>query len=144
MNDRDNILLQRLAVNLARDPDVDAVYLFGSQARAKAGRLSDIDIGILLGKQVPAQEYFQRRLVYIGRCCDILRTDRVDLVILNDAPLLLAYNVVAPRRILVERNRSHRVAFEVDRINRYLDFKPVFDLQVRYVKEHLRRGTYFD
>lgn len=106
--------------------------------------MSDIDIGILLGKQVPAQEYFQRRLVYIGRCCDILRTDRVDLVILNDAPLLLAYNVVAPRRILVERNRSHRVAFEVDRINRYLDFKPVFDLQVRYVKEHLRRGTYFD
>jgi predicted nucleotidyltransferase len=146
MSDRGNIAhsIQRLADTLGQDPDVDAVYLFGSRALSRTSALSDIDIGILLGEQVPPQEYFDRRLRYVGECCDMLHTDRVDVVILNDAPPLLAYEVVAPRKILVERNREHRVAFEVDRINRYLDFKPVLDLQVKYVKQQLEQGKYFD
>ena len=136
--------MQQLADDLAKDSDIDVAYLFGSHAMGMATPLSDIDIGILLGEHVPREDYFNRRLYYIGRCTEGLRTDKVDVVILNDAPLLLAYEAVKNRKILVERNSEHRVTFEVDRINRYLDFKPLLDVQVQYVKNQLAQGTYFD
>jgi uncharacterized protein len=120
------------------------VYLFGSQARGTASRVSDIDIGILLGECVPREEYFMRRLRYLGECAKVLTTDRVDVVILNDAPTHFAYEVVVHSRILVGRNCEHRVAFEVDRVNRFLDFKPLLDVQRQYMKAQLLRGTYFD
>lgn len=136
--------MQQLAADLANDPDIDVVYLFGSNAMGRAGGVSDIDIGILLGDHVLREDYFSRRLNYIGRCGSALHTDKVDVIILNDAPPLLAYEVVKHRSILLERNAEHRVAFEVDRINRYLDFKPILDMQVMYTKNQLLNGTYFD
>ena len=48
------------------------------------------------------------------------------------------------RRILVERNREHRVSFEVDRINRYLDFKPVLDVQVIVSKRLAKLREYVE
>jgi predicted nucleotidyltransferase len=144
MNNAITNRLHSLAEALAADPDIDVVYLFGSVARGRVSPLSDIDIGILLGGHVPEAEHFHRRLKYIGLCADILRADRVDVVILNKAPLVLAYEVVSPQKVLVERNREHRVAFEASTVMKYLDFKPVLNVQVEYTKRHLEMGTYFD
>jgi predicted nucleotidyltransferase len=136
--------LEQLSQELGRDPDIDAVYLFGSYASGLDNGVSDIDIGILLATHVPIREYFDRQLQYIARCARILRTDRLDIVLVNDVPFLLAYEVVKHRRILVERNPEQRVTFEVDCINKYLDFKPFLAVQTQYLKHQLLQGTYFD
>jgi predicted nucleotidyltransferase len=39
--------LDQLTEALAHDPDIDAVYLFGSAARGKQNPLSDIDVALL-------------------------------------------------------------------------------------------------
>jgi predicted nucleotidyltransferase len=136
--------LRRLEHELTRDPDIDAVYMFGSYARKRANPLSDIDIGILLNENVPPGSYFARRLQYMAQCAGVLRTDRVEVVLLNEVSAHLAHEVISCRTILFERNPEHRVRFEVDTIKKYLDFKPFMRVRVKYMKDQLLSGRFFD
>jgi len=136
--------LKALIAGLLTDDRIAALYLFGSHAYGVGRPASDIDIGVLLSAGVKRDEYFSLRLHYIGRCMDLLGTDKVDLVVLNAAPLTLAYEVMTRGRLLYERSREERVAFEADRVGKYLDFKPFLDVQVHATKAHLLEGSFFD
>lgn len=91
-------------------PDVVSVYLFGSVAEAREHRESDIDLGVLLSwaSHPHGAERFEARLRLTGRLQESLgRT--VDLVVLNDAPPLLARHVATVgRRILCRDPRADR------------------------------------
>jgi predicted nucleotidyltransferase len=136
--------LEQLRTALKNDPTVAALYLFGSCARGNASSISDIDIGILLYPSVDAQRYFDLKLEFLSRIMSAIGTEKVDVVILNRAPLHLAYEVVAHGNLLLDREPRQRAAFEADCIGRFLDFKPFLAVQARAVKEHLLKGTYFD
>lgn len=126
------------------DDAIAAVYLFGSHARGTATRLSDIDIGLLLAPDVDPSRYFSLRIEYTARMMDRLGTERVEVVVLNDAPLHLAYEAVARGMLLSDRQPRYRAAFEADRIGRFLDFKPFLAVHLRAAREHLKKGTFFD
>jgi uncharacterized protein len=140
MSDR----LQQLHAALEPDDAVAAVYLFGSCARGTATPISDIDIGILFHSAIDASRYFDLRLEFVSRIMGILGTEKVDVVVLNQAPLHLSYEIVTHGKLLLEKDPRQRIAFEADRISRYLDFKPFLAVQVRAAKEHLSKGIYFD
>ena len=136
--------LPQLREALETDSAIAAVYLFGSSARGTATGVSDIDIGILFHSTIAASRYFDLKLEYLSRIMAVLRTEKVDVVILNQAPLHLAHEIVSHGNLLLDRDSRQRAAFEADRIGRYMDFKPFLAVQVRAVKEHLSKGTYFD
>lgn len=136
--------MQRLRTALEGDEELAAVYLFGSHARGTATGMSDIDIALLLRSSVDASRRFQLRLGYIARIQEILRTERVDVVILDQAPLHLAYEIVSHGVLLLDRDPRRRVSFEADRVGRFLDFKPFLAVQVHAIREQLKKGTYFD
>ena len=72
-----------------------SVYLFGSVAEGRSHRESDVDFGVLLERRIHpgAKERFEARLVLGTRLTDAL--GRIaDVVILNDAPPLLARAIV--------------------------------------------------
>ncbi len=144
MEDSGKGLLQSLRVALEDDEDLAAVYLFGSNARGTATAMSDIDIALLLRPGVDASRYFPLRLQYIARIQEILRTEKVDVVILDQAPLHLAYEIVSRGVLLLDRDPHRRVSFEADRIGRFLDFKPFLAVQVQAIKRQLEEATYFD
>lgn len=135
---------QSLRPEFEQDDNIIALYLFGSQARGTASRLSDIDIGVLFHSMIDASRYFPLRLEYIARIIGLLRTEKVDVVILNNAPLHLAYEIMSHGTLLLDRDPRQRVAFEADRIGRFLDFKPFLAVQYRAIKKHLAKGTFFD
>jgi len=104
-------------------PDVFAAYLFGSRARGTARADSDVDVAVLVRGEPPAtlegmgmdiQADLERAL---GRA--------VDLVVLNRAPVDLVHRVLRDGRIVLERDRSARIAFEVAARNRYFDMQPI-------------------
>lgn len=66
-------------------------YLFGSTVRGDAGRLSDVDIGILVDEKMPKKERFDMELIIMGEISSLIRKNKIDLIVLNEAPLLLAY-----------------------------------------------------
>jgi uncharacterized protein len=144
MPDLSSARLQQLRAALKTDSAIAAVYLFGSCARGTATGISDVDIGILFHSAIDESRYFDLRLEFLSRIMAILMTEKVDLVVLNHAPLHLAHEIVSHGNLLLDRDPRQRASFEADRIGRYLDFKPFLAVQVRAIKEHLAKGAYFD
>jgi hypothetical protein len=144
MENPDSARFQHLLAALEADSAIAAVYLSGSHAKGTATRLSDIGIALLLHSSVDESRYFALRLEYLSRVMEMLRTERVEVVVLNSAPLHLAYEIVSRGTLLLDRNPRYRAAFEADSVGRFLDFKPFPAVQPGAIKEHLKRGTFFD
>ena len=134
-------LEQKLA-EYAAERRVLALYLFGSAAGDRRTRLSDIDIAVLLPDSVPKGEYLDRRLEMTVELMGLLHEDDIDLVILNEAPPLLKHRVVTRGRVVFCRDERARNRFEARVILEYLDFKPVLELQYRYMKRRLEEGRF--
>jgi predicted nucleotidyltransferase len=116
-------LEHRIADVFSSRTDVAAVYLFGSTARGTARAGSDVDVAVLF-VALPARTLNGPRLVIEGELERALGT-RVDLVALNDAPVDLRARVLRDGRLLVERNPSARIAFEVRTRNEAFDLEPI-------------------
>ena len=79
---------------------VTVAYLFGSTVRGEANGLSDIDIAVLFDETLTKKETFDLQLEVIGELGILLKTNDIDLVLLNESPLLLSYNVIRDGIIL--------------------------------------------
>ncbi len=112
-------------------------YLFGSQAEGMARPSSDVDIAVLLPPSAPREQFPQARLNLTNALMDVFHKD-VDLVILNEAPPLLAHQVVKFGRILYEDPVTRPATdFTVYVASRYNDTRPARDLARRYFEERL-------
>lgn len=116
-----------LVEKLKRDGDVLAVYLFGSYAEDKQTGLSDIDLAVLLDQEFPPGRFFEKKLELLAAATSSLRTDEVDLVILNQAPPALSYRILCKGRLLLEKEggKAQRVSFQASTYDRYFDFMPI-------------------
>jgi uncharacterized protein len=111
---------------LMRQPeDVVAAYLFGSHARGEARADSDVDVGILLSQALPR--------TLLGQPFSIEDDLRgltglpVQVVILNTAPADLVHRVLRDGVLLLDRDPSMRIRFEVVARNAYFDLKPFLE-----------------
>ncbi len=114
-----NLLLPDVREYLDKHLKVVFAYLFGGLARGKVSPLSDVDIAIYM---VEDAEITQEKLEILGKLNEILKTDEVDLVILNTAPLPLAARIIKNKIILVDKMPFKRHAFESLVIREYFDF----------------------
>ena len=113
---------QRLAafrVFLARQRYIKFAYLFGSFAKGAPGPLSDVDIAFYL-RDMPKSELYRKELFLIGKACEIMGTNHIDVVILNDAPLLLVFNVTR-EGILLKGDPNQKALYEARIMDEYFD-----------------------
>lgn len=105
---------------------VVSAYLFGSHARGRAHRESDVDVGVLLawGAYPSSRERFQAQLTLVGRLASVLETDRVDLVVLNDAPPHLGRTIVTLGQRIFCSDREADHAYVRDVQLRAADLEP--------------------
>ncbi|MBI4518601.1 MAG: nucleotidyltransferase domain-containing protein [Deltaproteobacteria bacterium] len=118
---------------LARDARVRLVYLFGSAADATRAACRDVDVAVLTDKPLSTDERLQLRAEVVGAV-----HVNVDLVVLNDAPVVLAYEVAETGRCLYARDHDAEVAFVTRARARYWDFKPFVEAQWRLTGERLK------
>jgi len=114
---------------LAAQPDVIAAYLFGSRATGRARTESDVDVAVLLNEE-DGFARFERRLQMMVEVSDVCGRE-ADVIVLNDAPLILQNQVLRHGRLLCERDQRARIEFEVRSRKIYFDYKPVLDRQTR-------------
>ena len=109
----DDAALDRLSRYFEERPDlgVISVYLFGSHAEGRAHRESDVDVAVLLdrARHPTAADRFEMRVCLGSDLAPVLRTNDVDVVILNDAPPLFG------RRIVYEGKRIFCADPDADR-----------------------------
>lgn len=96
-------------------------YLFGSQAKNEVGRLSDIDIAVYLDERIDEYKRFDIRLELIGEVGRLLESENIDLVILNDVDVFLAYQVVYFGKIIYCRDELNRIRYEAKILSLYFD-----------------------
>lgn len=115
----DSMQLQFISEHLGKYPVVFA-YLFGSQAIGRQTPLSDMDIAVFLEKTASRSERFDIRLRLSNELSAVLKT-RADLIVMNDIPVQLAYEIIKHGKALFCRDRDARVDTETEILSRYLD-----------------------
>jgi predicted nucleotidyltransferase len=109
---------------VANAPDqIVAVYLYGSRARGTAKSGSDVDLGILLKGIPPAtlRDAARDLEAVVERAVRL----PVEAVIMNTAPSDLVHRIMRDGILLLDRDRSARLRFEVQSRNEYFDLAPV-------------------
>jgi uncharacterized protein len=114
--------LRDFLTSRAKEEGIAAAWLFGSVARGTPRPGSDVDVGILFEEDPPQTleglyfdlEWEMEELLGIP----------VQLVVLNRASVDLIVRVLRDGKLLVERDRSKRVRFEVKSRFEYWDLEP--------------------
>lgn len=132
---------ERLIQALDR-PDVVAAMLFGSQAREDAGPLSDIDVAVWLAPGLTPAREADVALDLGAAAAGALRSDEVDLVVLNRATPVLRHRVLRDGVRLLERDPRQRVHFETHALLEYLDTAPLRRTLEAGVRRRLRDGRF--
>ncbi len=82
-------------------------YLFGSRAGGRPRPDSDWDLAVYVREGLSARQRWDLRLRVMA---DLAELGRVDVVVLNDAPPLLAHRAIQGQRLMA-RDRSALVRF---------------------------------
>lgn len=114
---------------------VQAALLFGSRAVGRARTDSDIDVAILLDAAAAGGDARGRLRALIGALTCELAADRIDLVILNEAPPALAFQVLKHGVVALDRDPVALHRFRVRVYGLHADYAPV----ERFFREHTRR-----
>lgn len=113
----------RAAATLAADPRVDLVFLFGSAADG-AGAPRDVDLAILTEPALSLDELLRLRSDVVAEA-----GGEVDLVSLNHAPVVLAFEVADTGKCLYASAPELATEFVCNARMRYWDFKPFLEAQ---------------
>jgi predicted nucleotidyltransferase len=127
------LLKEKLPDIVSNLKEIRLVYLFGSQVEGRLGPMSDYDVGVLIDRTGDERQV-HARLTHELVCA--LGTDQVDVVLLNRAPIELAYAIIAQGRVLYQRDVATRVEYEAQVLSRYGDYLPVLRAQ----RDDIMRG----
>ena len=118
---------------------VVSARLFGSHGESRAHRDSDVDVGVLLDRgMVPTgRQRFDLRVHLTSDLIHALGNNSVDLVVLNDAPPLLARRIIRTGIEVFCRDRDLDTDFRRDVQIRAADLAPFLERYRRITLEAL-------
>ncbi len=132
-----------LRKHLQSHKEILFAYLFGSRATGKARPNSDVDIAVYLSEKILAKKKLDWQLSMMAELRPILRTDAIEIVVLNEAPLVLRYEIVSKGKILVKADPSRELDFRLRTWNEYVDTAPMRAMFRRVMKQKIEEGTFF-
>ncbi len=112
--------VEKVLARSREDPDVVAVFLFGSQARDESTAGSDVDLCLLLRPESrDASALFEKKLGY-------LREGDVDVNIFSELPLYIRHRVLREGKVLFCKDEDllYELAFRTARA--FEDFRHIY------------------
>ena len=88
-----SVIHRAIARSVSKRREIQAAYLFGSAASGRTRTDSDLDLAVLLTRPISASRSLDYRLKLMTDLGAALHRSDVDVVILNDAPPLLAHRI---------------------------------------------------
>jgi predicted nucleotidyltransferase len=117
-------LLAKLVALLEPRGEILEAYLFGSTATGSAQVHSDLDVAVYLAEERPATSAFGYTADLATALMRGLGTNRVDVVVLNDAPPLLYHRVLRDGVRILSRDLKATTTREGRALSRYCDYVP--------------------
>lgn len=119
---------QKINQYFRRQP-VELVYFFGSHANGRPTPLSDYDFAVLFNRGLNRKTRFDLKLQFMADLGEILSTDKVEILDLDQAPASFRYSVLIPRQEIYVKSETERVDFEHQTMREYFD-------QIYYLRRH--------
>lgn len=119
--------------------NVKLAYLFGSYAKSSSAPESDIDIAVLF-KEQPSDPLALKETTFLSLELAKFFPQKVDVISLNNASLLLKYEVVSSGRILYCESETDRINFEVSVTKEYIDEAPIRDIYNQALYKKILQG----
>lgn len=131
-------LRARLERQASTRPEVKLAVLFGSTARGNAGPGSDVDLGLLLDPYSPELRF--RVEAELGRAAG----RPVDVVLLDDAPPLLRFEIAREGILLFQREDHLWTGFKTKAMVDWWDWAPTHRMiaagAIRRLREKVADG----
>jgi predicted nucleotidyltransferase len=125
--------------SIFRNHQVSFAYLFGSVAKERANKLSDVDVAVYFTDAVSSEQYLEQRLDLIAELSRIFKRT-VDVLVLNKRCDELVLEVLKDGRIIFEDDAQARIRFRYWFTKQYLDFLPYRDYYFSKVIERIKTG----
>ena len=114
----------KLDKNILQDQKIGLVLVFGSKITGFSHSKSDIDIGIVFfdkirKKEKPVEVYGILHEEFIKK----FKTNNIDIVYLEEAPLSLQYKAVRDGVVLYENSPVFFANYKENILKKYFDFK---------------------
>ncbi|MDP2947590.1 MAG: nucleotidyltransferase domain-containing protein [Nanoarchaeota archaeon] len=93
---------KKLIKEIAEKHNLDLIVLFGSQAKNRASKESDIDIGIYSKSGLD----FDKKIKILKDFSDIFESNNIDLGIISSNSPLLMYSILKDGEVLYEKENS--------------------------------------
>lgn len=135
-------LAARLGAALAARAEVLDAYLFGSHARGEAGAHSDVDVAVYVDAPLARESPYGLEADLSSQLMLALGTNRVDVVLLNEAAPLLYHRVLRDGIRVLARDLAATTTREGAALSRYCDFVPQLAKVERAAAARLRTGEY--
>lgn len=117
-------LVGRIAGVLAGRDEIREAYLFGSCARDVRHAHSDVDIAVFVDPESLDTPGFGYTAALTSVLMSGLGTDRIDVVVLNQAPPLMYHRVLRDGIRVLSRDLRATTIREGKAISRYCDYVP--------------------
>ncbi len=109
---------------LSKEQAISFAYLFGSKVKNKESYRSDWDIAVYIKDEFLEKNPVWQKFDIENRLSIVLKTDAVDVVILNsmDNPLF-GFEIITKGVLILNRDDELRVSFEGEALGRYQDWQ---------------------
>ncbi|MBD3192626.1 MAG: hypothetical protein GF308_18440 [Candidatus Heimdallarchaeota archaeon] len=132
--------LRAISEQLVEKYPISFVILFGSYAKGKVNNLSDIDLGVFLNRDSKIA-YFDSLLTLKTLFEEQLKTEQIDLVIINNAPPVLKFEIVAKGILIYCKDRNEFDNQYLQACSEYFDFKFILNRNYQYVRDKIRESA---
>jgi len=117
---------------------VEFAYLFGSQVSGSVSPLSDVDVAVSFRESLSSDARFKAKLELINDLSSLLECEKIDVVDLDEADLLLKYNIT--RDGVVVKDSAVRSRAEYGIMDEFLDRRYYDVLHASRFLERTARG----
>ena len=117
-------LIESLRQQLYARPEILEAYLFGSLARGQAQSHSDVDVAVYVDPDRLPDSPFGYAAELTAALETALRSNAVDVVVLNQAPPLLYHRVLRDGVRVMTRDLAATTTREGRALSRYCDYVP--------------------
>jgi uncharacterized protein len=132
-------LLSELRTWASEQPDLLALYLFGSEVTGRTLPWSDLDVAALARFDIPRPQLWRLEDRWAARW-DRFEGSRVDFVVLNLAPLPFRFEVITTGEVIWAAGGAAVADFESITRRRYWDVQPLLDRDWRAFVRRLEEG----
>jgi len=110
----------RETVQILDTAPVEFAYLFGSMASGQQTRFSDVDLAVHLEE---GADVIQQTMDLYDRIGKVFEPVKLDLVILNSAPISLSGRILTKSRLIYDRAPFRRHIYESLTLRMFWDFR---------------------